>query len=311
MNNNTNNNMGVNPQQTGLNNINPQAINNTPIPMPNQNQQAQPMPNMMPRPQQQMNNQQVAQPGHYNASQQPAMQPNMTIQPPQRQAINTPQMNMMPNNQPIPTRPMINPVNQQNPQQANLQPQPQAQPQQPQVVANAQPIQPQTAAPVQPVKQVAPQDIVINNSDSINPSSAVTPSVIEDTTKNSSSEIIDNSDVADITFDYNSIYGIPQDQNEVRASEEVEKPIFTAQEIVLENRDLEGRSADDVVPEFNINALDANTTESDSKLTDNVLNDRQQDRADTRRKILFIAVLVALLVISVGFIFPIISGNKF
>lgn len=200
--------------------------------------------------------------------------------------------------------PNNNPINQQNIQQTST----------PQSVPNTTvqniPIQPQTAAPVQPMQQVAAQDIVINNNSS-NPQSQVTPSVIEETTQEKIQETTDNSDVADITFDYNSIYGVPQDKNEIREQEEKEKPIFTAQEIVIENRDLEGRKADDIVPEFNINALDANTTENDSKLTDNVLNDRQQDKADTRRKILFIVVLVALLVISVGFIFPIISGNKF
>ncbi len=182
-------------------------------------------------------------------------------------------------------------------------------------IPNVPDIQPQTATPVQPIQQAVPQDIVIDNSnDNQQISAQVTPSIIEDAVKDQKNEPAVtnvNSDVADITFDYNSIYGIPQDQNVIKEQEKQERPVFTAQEIVIENRDLEGRAADDVVPEFNINSLDANTTESDSRLTDNVLNDRQQDRADTRRKILFIAVLVALLIISVGFIFPIISGNPF
>lgn len=302
MNNNTNNNMGVNPQQYGQYNTNQQPINNGPIPRPNPNQSIQPMPSNTPRPQPQRNNQPPTQQLHQNISQQSPIPSNMNIQPVQQQTINPqPMSTRMPNNQPISEQIMSNQTNYQNMQQANIQSSQTLQTQ----------AQPQTASPVQPVQQITPQDIVINNSNGINTTSPVTPSVIEEATQNNTVETNDKSDVADITFDYNSIYGIPQDKNEVRTSEEIEKPIFTAQEIVIENRDLEGRTADDVVPEFNINALDANTNESDAKLTDNVLNDRQQDKADTRRKILFIAVLVAILIISVGFIFPIISGNKF
>lgn len=307
MNNNINNATGMGQQPTQYGNQH-QGQN---IPNPNmaQNPQIQSMQGRAPMPQQQTNNpQKVQQPMYQNVPSQ-AVQPNMqqqinqnTIpnQTMQQTPIANQQMNRMSNNPQMQRVPNNNPINQQNIQQ----------PITPQSVPNI-PIQPQTASPVQPMQQVAPQDIVINNNNSTTTQSQVTPSVIEETAKDKTQETNDISDVADITFDYNSIYGVPQDKNEIRENEEKEKPIFTAQEIVIENRDLEGRKADDVVPEFNINALDANTTESDSKLTDNVLNDRQQDKADTRRKILFIAVLVALLIISVGFIFPIISGNKF
>lgn len=313
MNNNTNNATGMGQQPTQYGNQH-QGQN---IPNPNmaQNPQMQSMQGRAPMPQQQFNNQpRIQQQTYQNVTpnqtgqpnmQQPINQNTMPNQPMQQTPIANQQMNRMPNNPQMQRVPNNNPINQQNIQQ----------PITPQPVPNAPiqniPVQPQTASPVQPMQQVAPQDIVINNNNSTTTQSQVTPSVIEETSKDKTRETNDISDVADITFDYNSIYGVPQDKNEIRENEEKEKPIFTAQEIVIENRDLEGRKADDVVPEFNINALDANTTESDSKLTDNVLNDKQQDKADTRRKILFIAVLVALLVISVGFIFPIISGNKF
>lgn len=303
MNNNTNNGAGMN-QQPAQNMSNPNIA---------QNPQVRPMQSVNPMPQQQVSSpQRMQQPMYQNVPsqaiqpnmQQPINQNTMPNQPTQHPPIANQQMNRMPNSPQMQRVPNNNPINQQNIQQTST----------PQSVPNTTvqniPIQPQTAAPVQPMQQVAAQDIVINNNSS-NPQSQVTPSVIEETTQEKIQETTDNSDVADITFDYNSIYGVPQDKNEIREQEEKEKPIFTAQEIVIENRDLEGRKADDIVPEFNINALDANTTENDSKLTDNVLNDRQQDKADTRRKILFIVVLVALLVISVGFIFPIISGNKF
>lgn len=312
MNNNTNNGTGINQQQAQY--ANQQPIQSTPQPNMAQNPQVRPIQGVNPMPQQQVNNpQRTQQPMYQNVSSQ-TVQPNMqqpinqnTIpnQPVQQTPMANQPINRMPNNPQVQVMANSNPINHQSIQQPIAPQMPQA----PQVMQNTT-IQPQTASPVQPMQQVAPQDIVINNNDS-NPQSQVTPSIIEETTKDKTQETNDISDVADITFDYNSIYGIPQDKNEIREQEKKEKPVFTAQEIVIENRDLEGRKADDIVPEFNINALDANTTGSDSKLTDNVLNDKQQDKADTRRKILFIAVLVALLVISVGFIFPIISGNKF
>lgn len=298
MNNNTNNGTGLSQQPIQYGNQ--QQRQNIPNPNMNQNPQMQSMQGRAPMPQQQANNPQRVQQQMYQNVPSQAGQPNM-----QQTTMANQQMNRMPNNPQMQRIPNNNPINQQNIQQPIT---PQSVPNTP--VQNI-PIQPQTASPVQPMQQVAPQDIVINNNNSSPEQSQVTPSVIEETAKDKTNESNDKNDVSDITFDYNSIYGVPQDKNEIRENEEKEKPIFTAQEIVIENRDLEGRKADDVVPEFNINALDANTTESDSKLTDNVLNDKQQDKADTRRKILFIAVLVALLVISVGFIFPIISGNKF
>lgn len=290
MNNNTNNETGMSQQPTQY--TNQQQVQNTPNPNMTQNPQIQAMNVGTPMPQQQINNQ--------VRMQQPTM-PNQPVQP-NMQHPTMPNQPVQPN--------MQHPTMPNQPVQANIQ-----QPIMPQPPTNIpiqnMIVQPQTASPVQPIQQITPQDIVINNSTNPATQSQVTPSIIEETPRDKTQEISDKSDVADITFDYNSLYGVPQDKNEIRENEEKEKTIFTAQEIVIENRDLQGRTVDDVVPEFNINALDANTTESDSKLTDNVLNDRQQDKADTRRKILFIAVLVALLVISVGFIFPIISGNKF
>ena len=41
-------------------------------------------------------------------------------------------------------------------------------------------------------------------------------------------------------------------------------------------------------------------------LTDNVLDSKQQDKADTRRKILFIGIITILMFVFIKFIFPII-----
>jgi len=122
----------------------------------------------------------------------------------------------------------------------------------------------------------------------------------------------DMSDVADITFDYNQIY---DNQNNNQDTEEeldvVKKPMFTEQELEIKVNDLQNRTTNDVVPEFNINALNENVNKEDSKLTDTILNDKQQDKQNTRRAVIWIAILVLILVIFVGFIFPIINGYKF
>lgn len=131
-------------------------------------------------------------------------------------------------------------------------------------------------------------------------------SVVEEITNNNE----DMSDVADITFDYNQIYGVQNNEQKEEKLDVVDKPMFTEQELDIKVNDIQNRTSNDVVPEFNINALNDNVSKEESKLTDNVLSDKQQEKQETRRAIIWIVVLVLLLIISVGFIFPIIAGYK-
>ena len=89
---------------------------------------------------------------------------------------------------------------------------------------------------------------------------------------------------------------------------EENKPVFTTQDIVIDDRSLTDNKSDNIIPEFNVNALDQDANVNDTKLTDNVLTDKQQDKADTRRKILFIAILTLLIIVFLKLIFPIIAG---
>lgn len=248
--------------------------------------------------------------------------------------------NVIPNIQPTPINPMGN--SQQNTVQPTTEVQSVQQPipvQPSNVTTNIEPVQPTVEAPqpipvqpnniatniesVQPITEVQNVQQPIPVQPVVQPSN-VTPN-IEPTQPTTNDETIqssvveeipsnaeDMSDVADITFDYNQIYGV---QNNNQDTEEkldvVEKPMFTAQEVEIKVNDLQNRTSKDVVPEFNINALNENVSKEDSKLTDTVLNDKQQDKQNTRRAIIWIAVLVLILVIFVGFIFPIINGYKF
>ena len=184
-----------------------------------------------------------------------------------------------------------------------------------QPTTNVQPVAPQPVSNIQPsnvtptIETVQPTVDVQNVSQQNTTSNeTVQSSVVEEISSNTE----DMSDVADITFDYNQIYG---EQNNNQDTEEnldvVEKPMFTAQELEIKVNDLQNRTTNDIVPEFNINALNENVSKEDSKLTDTVLNDKQQDKQNTRRAIIWIVVLVLILVIFVGFIFPIINGYKF
>lgn len=119
----------------------------------------------------------------------------------------------------------------------------------------------------------------------------------------------DISDVASTTFDYNALYGIQKSEEEIAKEEQldvVDKPMFTASEIVIESPTITNRTSEDVVPEFNINALDENAN-SNAKTTDSAMNDDEKDKAETRRALTWIIVLTLLLVVFVGFIFPIIA----
>ena len=184
------------------------------------------------------------------------------------------------------------PVGQSIPTQVTLQP-----------VAQAPVQMQQPIADIQPTTISQPQPNVVSEtiSNNTNIEEVSTPSNVEDI-----------SDVADITFDYNQIYGVQNDnENKEDSIDVVDKPMFTAQEVTIKVNDLQGRATNDVVPEFNINALNNNVSKEDAKLSDNVLSDRQQEKQETRRAIIWIVVLVLILVIFVGFIFPIINGYKF
>ena len=179
-------------------------------------------------------------------------------------------------------------------------------------VPNTQPttIRPQVANVVTPIMQQETQNIALNND--VNTNNSVQSSVIEEVNSSIPEIDEDKSDVADITFDYNQIYGIQNTEEEKNQElDVVDKPMFTAQEINIETNSLQDRTASDVVPEFNINALDSSVNQNDVKLTDNVLSDKQQDKQETKRAIIWIAVLVLILIIFVGFIFPIIAGYNF
>lgn len=105
-------------------------------------------------------------------------------------------------------------------------------------------------------------------------------------------------DAEDVTFDYNAIYG-NKENTEEKTTEEENKEVFSATEINLQDRT---RKKTDLAPELNINALEGK--EDNTKSQDNVLSEKQQDRADTRRKILFIGVIVLIIIIAIEFVFP-------
>ena len=216
---------------------------------------------------------------------------------------NIPQVPIMPN---TPTQVTTQPVTQAPTQMqqtvSNVQPVTISQSQQQVQATNIIPTQPQ---PVQ-VTPVTNQVSTTNSSNNTN----IQSSVVEEINTPANGE--DMSDVADITFDYNQIYGV---QNNAEKEEDnidvVEKQMFTAQDVEIKVNDLQGRTSTDIVPEFNINALNNNVNKEDAKLSDNVLSDKQQEKQETRRAIIWIVVLVLILVIFVGFIFPIINGYKF
>ncbi len=155
--------------------------------------------------------------------------------------------------------------------------------------------QPQVAANVEPIITEEPK-VEENKQDEI------APSVIEDKLD----------DTASITFDYNALYGVNNttetNSNETQSTAN-DRPLFTESEVVISTPSFEDRTKTDITPEFNINALEGKNEEKNNSIN-NVLTDKEQDRADTRRRIIFIGVIVLILVIFVGFIFPIISGYK-
>ena len=183
-----------------------------------------------------------------------------------------------------------------NPEQPMYRPEPVVQPQpvvQPEPVVQPQPvIQPQPV--VQPEPVVQPQPVV-------QPEPIVQPEPVV--------EQEDISDVANTTFDYNELYGT-KEQDTKEENEDTEISIFKAHDIKVEDRSLSGRNVSDITPEFNTNALEGKGSDEQNNSSNEVLNNKELDKADTRRKIIFIVVFALILIIFVGFIFPAIKGYK-
>ena len=219
---------------------------------------------------------------------QPQAQPQVPVQPVQPQPQVQPQVPVQPQPQvPVQPAPVVQPQPVPQPQ-----PQPQVQPQVPNVQTAAQ--APVAQAPVlEPIPE--PQQVV----------EEPVPEIQESVVPKEPGE----GDAEDITFDYNQLYGIQAEDIKVEEPEEESKPVFTTQDIVINENTVENRANGDVTPVFNMNDLDSATGES-NKLTDNVRDAEGQSKADTRRGLVFIAVIVLILVIFVWFIFPIIAGYK-
>jgi len=110
-------------------------------------------------------------------------------------------------------------------------------------------------------------------------------------------------DAESVTFDYNEIYGNKEKtEEETETKSYDEKEVFSATELNIQDRTTKQKT--DLAPEFNLNALEGNESDSSEKSQDNVLSEKQQDRADTRRKLLFIGVIVIIIIIALEFIFP-------
>lgn len=116
-------------------------------------------------------------------------------------------------------------------------------------------------------------------------------------------------DASDITFDYNEIYGVTESETSDKPDDMENLPVFDEKEIVIDENKLK-KETDDVVPEFRIDELEGNSaTKSESnKSLDEIMDDKEADKADTRRKIAYILVIAAILIIFVWFIFPIMAG---
>lgn len=116
-------------------------------------------------------------------------------------------------------------------------------------------------------------------------------------------EVVQDAD--NVTFDYNSLYGIDNTKAEETTVDEGPQLVFHAQDdLNINATTLVGRDSS-VTPEFNMNVLTGQETEEKS-LTDKVLDAKQQDKADTRKKILFIGIITILIFVFIKFIFPII-----
>ncbi len=192
----------------------------------------------------------------------------------------------------------------------------------PQTPAVSQPL------PTTPVTQVAPNPMVASSSEMAVPQTMAMPqkqviirpvatSIADinagltgtkvDNTPVQQSVVGDEGDAKDVTFDYNALYGIgSKDIVDVQPQVEEKKPLYTTQDIVIDNQTYQG-TGEGFVPEFNANALDSNAN-GNNHLTDDVLSDKQMDKADTRKKIIFIGAIVVIIILCLKFIFPLIAG---
>lgn len=116
-------------------------------------------------------------------------------------------------------------------------------------------------------------------------------------------------DADDITFDYNQIYGVQETENSEKSSIDNNLPVYDEKEIVIDEDKLK-RETNDVVPEFRIDELEGNSS-STNKSIDNLVDDKDADKADTKRKIAYILAITLILIVFVWFIFPIMAGYNF
>ena len=130
--------------------------------------------------------------------------------------------------------------------------------------------------------------------------------VVEPIVTNSNEDI---SDVANTTFDYNALYGVQKTEEEIARDKQldvVDKPMFTASEIEIASPTITNRTSEDVVPEFNINALDTNAN-TNTKTTDSSMSDDEKDKAESRRAITWLLVLGLLMIVFLVGVLPIIT----
>ena len=82
------------------------------------------------------------------------------------------------------------------------------------------------------------------------------------------------------------------------------KKSLSLQQIVVDDRYTKERVVDDVTPEFNMDDLAGTNKNQGQQLTSKILDEKQQDKADTRRRILFIGVLTILIIVFMTLILP-------
>lgn len=208
----------------------------------------------------------------------------------------------------MPTQGM--PVQQPVPVQPVVQMQQQVQPQMPvqQTVVTQTP----AVAPIEPtVVQMEPAVAPIESVQTAEIQQGIAePAVTQAEQTVVESVVVDEDQSGDgsgVTFDYNEIYGVQStDIQDINPVEE-NKPIFEVKDVVIDEKRNGEKVTSDITPEFNMQALDG-TMKTSTTVDNNVLDEKEADRADTRRKIIYIGVISLLLIIAVKFIFPILNG---
>ncbi len=151
---------------------------------------------------------------------------------------------------------------------------------------------------------------VLENQNSMPVENVTASQVVDMDTSNDDDDDTPSGDASDITFDYNEIYGSTENKESEEKKDENDLPVFDEKEIVIDENKLK-KDTDDIVPEFKINELEGNTTETDkNESLDKITDDKEADKADTRRKIAYILAIALILIIFVWFIFPIMAGYK-